>query len=253
MAARVARLLGLIISPDTMIRLQRQEQFPCPQVRVLGVDEFALRRSHTYATLLVDLERHRPIDLLEGAEAEPFIQWLLRHPQVEAQARDRGWAYALAGRVALPNALQGTDLFHLVHNVGNALKELLRSRRWHPVETARESADAAVERQPTPGKRARWEAVQQSKGTGQSISAIARELGINRKAVSRYPAADRPPVQGARPPSPSKVRRHLPYLRQRWIQGCHSAWKLYHELAQRGYTGSKSLCEKSGKVARGYH
>jgi transposase/predicted transcriptional regulator len=239
MAARVARLLGFVVSPDTLIRLQRQEQFPCPQVRVLGVDEFALRRSHTYGTILVDLERHRPIDLLEGAEAEPFTQWLLHYPQVEVLARDRGWAYALAGHTALPNALQVTDRFHLVYNVGDALKELLHSRRWHSTGTAREGADGSPERQPTPGRQALWEAVQHRKGTGQSISAIARELGINRKTVSRYLAADRPPVQGARPPSPSKVRPHLTYLRQRWIQGCHSARKLYHELVQQGYTGSE--------------
>lgn len=56
-------------------------------------------------TLLVDLECYRPVDLLEGARAEPLIGWLQGHPQVEVLARDRAGAFASAGQSALPNAL----------------------------------------------------------------------------------------------------------------------------------------------------
>jgi transposase len=44
--------------------------------------------------------------------------------------RDRAEAYILAGRHAAPQAVQVADRFHLARNVSDALKELLRSRRW---------------------------------------------------------------------------------------------------------------------------
>jgi transposase len=75
-AARVGGLLGYVTSPDTLIRLQRQEQFPVLATQILGVDEFARRRGCTYGTILIDLEAHQPVDVLEGKQAEPLAQWL---------------------------------------------------------------------------------------------------------------------------------------------------------------------------------
>ena len=82
-------------SPDSLLRLQRQEQFPRFAPRILGVDEFALRKGRTYGTLVVDLERRIPVDLSLGSDAQDLTAWLQDHPQVELLARDRvglsGW------------------------------------------------------------------------------------------------------------------------------------------------------------------
>ena len=79
--ARLARRLGMTAAKDTLLRLLRTTALAGPgPIRVLGIDDFALLKGHTYATLLVDLEARRPIDVLPGREAAPVARWLASHP-----------------------------------------------------------------------------------------------------------------------------------------------------------------------------
>ena len=244
-AQLAARLLGFVTSPDSLLRLQRREQFPSFSPRILGEDEFALRRGRTYGTLVVDPERRIPVDLFEGIAAQDLTAWLQDHPQVEVLARDRAWAYQLAGQTALPEARQVADRFHLVHNVSRALKDFLYSRHWNVPESPGESRAASLQSQGTWSMRSRWEVVRGRKDSGLSLSAIARELGLNRKTVSKYMASDHPPEHAGHPPQPSRVRPWLPYLRRRWTEGCHNARTLYQEIVKQGYPGSERHIRKA--------
>ncbi|WP_224277631.1 transposase family protein [Streptomyces sp. LS1784] len=85
---RLAGMLGLRVAKDTLLRLVRTApEEPVMPIRVLGVDDFALRKGDSYATILVDLERRRPADVLPGRSAEPPAAWLKGHPEMDVTVR----------------------------------------------------------------------------------------------------------------------------------------------------------------------
>jgi len=264
--ARLARAAGVPTSPDTLLRLLRrsgEESVPTP--RILGVDDFALRRGHRYGTLLVDLDTHRPIDLLPDREADTLASWLQQHAGVTIVVRDRAEAYAEGTRRGAPTAQQVADRFHLSQNASAALDELLRSRRrLAPLSIPAPTGEATTATEPRPlsatkrvqaERRARrlskWEDIQARRAAAQSISQIARDLGIERKTVRRYLATRAPP------PAPYAIRPRpgglssptlqpfVSYLQDRWQAGCTNLCQLFRELVGQGYTGSYSLLREA--------
>ena len=78
--ARLLGELGIAVSGDTLRRAINAVDLPAaPTPRVLGVDDWSLRKGHTYGTILVDLERRQPVDLLPDRTAEGLAQWLATH------------------------------------------------------------------------------------------------------------------------------------------------------------------------------
>jgi len=106
-AARLLERLAIRISDDSVRRYvigdapRRQEPEP---VRHLGVDDWAWRKYQTYGTILVDLDRHKVVDLLPDRSAESVAEWLIGHPTVEIVARDRSGLYADGAKVGAPQA-----------------------------------------------------------------------------------------------------------------------------------------------------
>ena len=123
---RLAPSLGMRISAPTLLRRLRAVTCPLPKsVRILGVDDWAWKKGQTYGTILVDLEKRCPIELLPDRTEETLTAWLLTHPEIDVISRDRGGEYAAAAKKGAPQAQQIADKFHLVKNLRDGLKELM--------------------------------------------------------------------------------------------------------------------------------
>ncbi|HEV2459572.1 MAG TPA: ISL3 family transposase [Ktedonobacterales bacterium] len=269
--ARLLRALGLGLSALSADRLlMRIRRFPvaAPQpVRVLSVDDFALQRSRRYATLLVDLERRAPIDVLPDRSADTFAQWLHQQPwaeRIEVISRDRGGDYAEGARRGAPQAIQVADRFHLVKNVGEAAERVLKRHVAElqciavPARAARSTEAGASRPSPagpptSPPRRyreaskarshakrtERYEAIQALARQGLTRRAIARALGLNRKTVQSYLAADTAPQRPRQVRTASILRPYESYLLERWGSGVHNGLQLWREIVALGYPGTR--------------
>lgn len=279
--ARIAKSEGLPTSPDTLLRLVRASApAEAPTPRVLGIDDFSLRRRHKYGTIFVNLETSRPVDMVEGREAETVAKWLKGRSGIQVIARDRSGAYDEGAKAGAPQAVQVADRFHLVQNASAALDGLLRGRRLgieeagdveataevpnHPSATGDAEEPATVPLSPTKqyqaercaARIARWQRVKALAEDHVSARQIAREVGVSRVTVRRLLDSPEPPH--------NRLVRHRPgglhsptlqpfvtYLQDRWEEGCTNVAQLHREISAKGYGGSRSLLAQAVKPWRG--
>jgi transposase len=260
--ARLATTLGLPTSRNTLLRLIRA--LPDPEigsVSVLGVDDFSLRRGHVYGTVLVDLNTHRPLDLLADRKADTFAAWLRKHPGTQVVCRDRAGAYAEGARSGAPGAIQVADRWHLWHNLAEHVEKTIAAHHGClrqpdippevPIEdsSAADLAEAAetAQLQRTENTalvtrtKARYQAVQTLKANGKGIKTIMRELDLAKETVRRFFRAQSVEelLAKSRAGRPSVLDAYKPYLHQRWNAGITNASTLYREITEQGYRGSR--------------
>ncbi len=268
--ARLLAALGIAVSGDTLRRAVDTAALPdVGTPRVLGVDDWSLKKGRTYGTILVDLEARRPVDLLPDRAAATLEAWLKAHPGAEIICRDRGGAYADGAKQGAPDAVQVADRWHLFANLGEMLERLLL--RHHAalsqvrLVTAAPPAPPAVlavpdtagaapappPPEPKPPTRAarereRRDARRETRHAeihalhhqGLGIRAVARHLGINKRTVQKYLAAPRCPHPGPRPNRRPAIAPYLPYLRERWDAGERRVDALWAEIRARGFPGA---------------
>jgi len=123
-AAGFAKRLMLPVSNDTLLRVvRRRSRPPADPLRVIGIDDWAWRRNHRYASIIRNLERRRVVTLLPDREPATAQAWLAAHPTIAIVARDRGGGYGEAAAKALPHAVQVADRWHLMENASRASLE----------------------------------------------------------------------------------------------------------------------------------
>ena len=256
--ARLSQRLGIGVCRNTLLALIRCAPRPAEKTpRILGVDDFAFRKRHTYGTILIDQEKGRPVALLEDREANTLAQWLQARPGVEMITRDRSKTYAEGARQGAPDAMQVADRFHLLQNLAETLTAVFASQSQAieaineancalPVISEEDLEAVTIPPPPTTAnvqsrakRRARFEQVWDLHRQGWNQPAIARHLGIGRRTVSRYLRFETFPERQPRSDrGRSVLNPYKTYIRERWNAGCRNTARLYHELKSRGYRGS---------------
>ncbi|HEX2243663.1 MAG TPA: ISL3 family transposase [Gammaproteobacteria bacterium] len=258
--ARVSAQLRMPISAASCLRIVRRTTLPpATTPRVLGVDDFALRRGRTYATILVDLEQRRPVDLLPDRTADTLATWLRQHPGVEVIARDRSTEYTRGAIEGAPTAIQVADRWHLLQNLREAVERVLhrnhahlrqlpvadpaplppaatiRPRRIRPVTASEQARQDASRSQ----RLARYAAVRQLAADGVAQREIARQVHLSRTTVRLFATAETFPERATRRRRTSILDRYHSYLQQRWAEGCSNGSQLWREIRAQGYPGAR--------------
>lgn len=248
---------NIAVNRMTLLRLVRRlPEPPVTTPRVLGIDDFALKRAHRYGTICVDLEERRIIDLLPERTAAAVATWITDHGQPDFVCRDRGGDYAAAARQAAPNAVQIADRFHLASNSSKVLERVLvrypsalraavEGTPVHDAVADAETTEVVAEDPRRVRRRARYEAVVALHQAGASIQAISAELGLCRETVRKYVRAGTFPEWPARRTLLSAGTTYGTYLQRRWAEGLRDATVLWEELCALGFPGSVRMVQKA--------
>jgi transposase len=275
--ARLTQHLAASVSRMTLLRMVLGLPDPeRPTPRVLGVDDFALRRGHHHGTILIDVESHRPVDVLTDRTAATLTAWLQAHPGVEIVCRDRASACAEGARDGAPNAVQVADRWHVWHNLAEGIERAVaRHQDCLPAAlTADTNADAdsdangdgggnsnqddhehaqqpVMTSQPSDRTdriasrtRERYAAIHALLTDGVGIKAICRQLDLARGTVRRFARAavvEELLARNGTGQRPSLLKEFKPYLRQRFNDGCTNASHLFAEISARGYRGGEKI------------
>lgn len=259
--ARLLARLAMPTSPDTTLRLIRKVQTATAATpRVLGVDDWAIRKGRSYGTILVDLEKHQVVDLLPDRTNQTLSTWLREHPGVEILARDRSTEYAKGAGEGAPQAKQVADRWHLLLNVRQMLERYLPGVRGRLKQIPHVARETTTENEGASARRdrayrrtraeeiatwesrakrlARYEEVKRHRRDSKTLSAISRDLAMNIKTVRKYACAD---VFSERSKHAGKsiLDPYVSYLNTRHQEGCENASQLWREIRRQGFFGSK--------------
>ncbi|MCX5174321.1 ISL3 family transposase [Streptomyces virginiae] len=255
--ARLSQRMTIDICKDTLLRLIRKLPLPSSgPVPHLGVDEFAFRRGRTYATILIDMATHRPVDVLADRAAATFASWLRDHPEVRIICRDRAGSYRDGAQAGAPQTRQVADAWHLLNNLAQAVERVIGRHRADlrqplashddrteddPAPAGRDRAELDIHGRPRPlvaRTRERHQQIHERIERGDSLRAIARDLELSRGTVNRFArAAEVDELLIAAIHRPTLIDDYRLYLHHRWMEGCTNASALTREIQRLGYRG----------------
>jgi len=245
-----SRMMARLAAPwskDTLLRAVRREAAaasPAPAATVIGIDDFAWRRGHSYGSIVVDLERRTIIDILPDRQRDTVMAWLKENRQVRLICRDRGPGYGAAAAEAAPQARQVADRWHLFENASAAFLSAVRSElpRLRKAFSPEKPVDPETL---SKAERLQWESAMTREAVngqvlalaaqGVPLKAMARTTGLSRQTIRKIVRGQRHDVFRTRL---SSLDPWLVRLESEWTGGCRVGAELWRRLRASGFAGS---------------
>ena len=218
-----------------------------PGPHVIGIDEFSLRKGHTYRIVVSDLIRHRPIwyggqDRSEKS-LNSFYHWLgdRKSARIRLAVMDMWQAFYNSTRAKAPQAAILYDKFHVMRHLGEALDQVRKS------EYARLSGE---DRKFIKGQKYTLLSHQENLNT-EGRQALKTLLKANRRLNTAYLLKER-------------FGQLWEYRSETWARKFFDNWcsslkwqrlKPYEEFAaliERHWDGIAAYCKPENKVALGF-
>ncbi len=189
-------------------------------------------------------------------------RWLEAHPKIEIISRDRASPYALAARQGAPQAIQVADRWHLLKNLGEALKRMLDTYNKELRLASKEAGSGSVKKEVSvkqikntfeskvpmrqgvkdkqlPTKfELNFAEVKRLRKEGHSIKSIHRKTGVHRQTIKRYLKYDAYPVPGTQKNKGKGILKFEKHIREKWNAGENNVKQLWREIRDMGYKGS---------------
>ncbi len=163
-------------------------------IRKICIDDFALKKREKYATVMIDIETRKVVDILNSRDLEDVKKWLSEYPNIELVCRDGSITYNKAIKDSHREAIQVGDRFHILKNLTDYLKSYIKRTVKNAIEITDDTNKNSTNYDQNIIKskyqyNTRWElilAVQAMQKDGNTIKQISDILGLGNKTVIKY-------------------------------------------------------------------
>lgn len=252
MASKLLSFSGISLSRSTILRdLHRLRPSAYKDVKEIGIDDWAWRKGLSYGTIVIDLRRKRPIDLLGNRAESCFRSWMENHNEVNLVSRDRSTAYSSAIRSIDRPITEIADKFHLIKNMSERFTKLISEHYSDYRNAIRESQstkeelmynelkdlESSQESKRKNSRMTKFIEVKKLQLKGCKPFEIANKLGIARQTATKFCEMEILPERNNK--HRNKYHLYSKYVEDEAATG-KALVKIYHEICQMGFKGSLS-------------
>lgn len=242
-ASRISVAAKLPTSHDTLRRLiYETEPIPAELSAIIGIDDFAWRKGHTYGTVICDLRKNRIVALLPDRQSMTVSAWLQQYPHIQIVSRDGSLTFKEAIDQALPDAIQISDRWHIVKNAKRRLDQLLtmilptsvqkKKQKITPLKPTTKLELEQLTRQKR--KQELMKEIQQAHEQGMNLTQLAKQFNLDFRTVKKYVLASDQSISSARGKKPHPYLHEIIEMEANGL----TIKEIHARLIQLGFTGA---------------